>query len=233
MPYATRDDVFNLGFSAAAFVSRPRAVVVDDIDIATGRIKLKGHGLSSLDVILIEQVARGSMPIDITNVTLSRFVYYSTLPLGNDIFQVVNPTTGLPFTFFDVGSGWGIAIDPLRRLDMHLADTAEQIDECLTAEAPPIKVDTVTGLYPWQLRGMNARMAALAASTSLAFDNPEVRKTFDRIEAQREADAATRADWKAGKPLNPRPLDQDAVPNNGTRAGYSSAGSHWTTGCLG
>lgn len=229
MAYATRDHVFLLGLSAQAFLVRPRPVVAADVDLLTGTFRLKGHGLSTLDLILFENVTGGTLPLE-----LSSFTYYTPIVLGNDLFRVATVQGGstpiAPLT--TAGSGWGVSVDPWRRLDMHLEARASEIDECLTAHEPPLQPDPQTGKFPWQVIAMNAEWAALTAVTSLQVENAEARKAVDRLLAKEEQNKLTRADWKAGKPVQPRPTDKNTLPDNAPRAGYGRPPVGWSSGLL-
>lgn len=227
--YATRDDVYLLGLSAQAFVvrARPIAKVALDVDAATGTIRLEAHGFSSLDALLFSSTSGGALPEE-----LSAFVYYTPIVLGSDLFQVADPTTGAPIVFTEQGQGWSVGYDPARRLDRHLEDEASVIDEHLSAEAPPIQRDPITGKFPQVLVGLNARMAARSAVTSLQIENPAYRVARDRLDAQEAQDLAMLQSWLAGKPINVRPIDQTTVPEMGARASYGRRSSGWNTGML-
>lgn len=229
MPYATRDEVFLLGLSAQAFVTRPRPLEAYDasnVAISTGTIRLTGHGFSTADLVYLTVTSGGALPGGTAALT-----YYSPLPLGNDLFRIAATPNGTALTFSSIGSGWGIAVDPMRRLDKHLVDTAAIIDEHLTAHEPPILPNPVTGLYPPVLVGLNARMAARAAVTSLQIENAAYRVAVDRLNAREQHDMTLLADWKAGKPVQPRPTDQNTVPDNSAVA-YSLRPVPWQTGML-
>lgn len=229
MAYATRDSVYLLGLSAQAFVTRPRPLEsygLTDFNPATGRIRLVGNGFSDDDLVYLTVTSGGTLPGGASALT-----YYSPLPLGGDLFQLAATPGGSVLTFSSAGNGWAIALDPLRRLDAHLEQTAAEIDEHLTAHEPPIQPDPVTGLYPKVLVGLNARMAARAAVISLQIENSAYRVARDRLEKQEAADLALLADWKAGKPIQPRPTDQNTVPDNSARAS-SLTPVPWRTGML-
>ena len=239
MAYATRDDVFLLGLSARAFVARALPVVSRDtgsaaVDVATGIIRVRGLGLTSLDVITFEATLGGALPPE-----LSQFAAYRPVAVGPDLYRVA-PLGGSPIaSFTSAGSGWGVAVDQMRRLDAHLEDAAARIDECLTAERPPILQDAISGRYPSVVVGLNARMAARAAVPTLTFEDAAYKVAVDRLFALAAHDGDTDppnqpgsllGDWKMGKPLNPRPIDQTAFPENGARAGYGRAPAGWGTG---
>lgn len=217
MAYATRDDVFSLGIGAQAFVTRPRAPEsygASDFNPATGVFRLPGNGLALSDLVYLTVTPGGALPGGASALT-----YYYPLPMGGgDLFQLAATPAGSVLTFTNAGSGWAIVIDQMRRLDKHLADTASIIDEHLTAHEPPILPNPTTGLYPPVLVGLNARMAARRAITSLDIENKQYRLTRDRLDAVEAQDLVLLADWKAGKPVQARPTDQNAVPDNGAIA---------------
>lgn len=194
-PYATRDHVYNLGLTARAFARAPRPV--EAVDPATGTIRLTAHGLSVDDLVLLDAVSGGTLIGGV-----SAFTYYSPVIVGADLFQLEGVAT-----FSSSGQGVRVSTDPGRRIDQHLADAAALIDEHLTAHAVPLQPDPTTGAYPQVVIGMNARMAARAAVTSLQIENAAFREAVDRLMAQEEFDRLILADWKRGKPVQPRPTD--------------------------
>jgi len=213
MSYATRDHVFNLALSAQGFTVLPRPVAAGDVDAPSGTIRLKAHGLNALDHVTIPQLARGTLPPEV-----SGFVVYMPIPLSMDLLQLAHPVTGLPITFTDPGTAWGVAVEPMRRLDMHLDAQAAIIDQSLTAHATPILPDPTTGRIPWILIEMNAGMAALSAVNSLQLENAEARAAVDRLLAKGATYEAQRAVWSTGVPLLPTPLDQNTIADTGPRA---------------
>ncbi len=225
MGYCVLDDVYNLALTAQAFVMRPRPF--DAVDITTATIRLKAHGLSALDVITFEASSSGSLPTSI-----SGFAPYYPSPVSADLLRVALTSGGTPIaSWASAGQGWGIVVDFRRRLQAHIDQTAAEIDENLTADEPPIKVDPVTGLFPQQLIGLNARMAARAAVLSLQIENPQYRTALDRLFAKETTDVAQLAIWRAGKPLNPRPTDQNNYLDNAAIA-TSDPVTGWRTGTL-
>lgn len=222
--YATRKDVYNLGLSAQAFVVRARPY--DAVDAATATVRLTAHGLTTGDAFTFVGTTGGSLPTSISAFT----VYYAVVTSG-DLFRVATSTGISPISsWVSAGSGWCVNVDQGARLDAHLAEAAARINECLTAHDPPILVDPITGLYPQVLVGLNARMAALAAVTSLQIENPAYRIAVDRLEAQRDWDGygdkgavagTLLGDWKLGKPVQPRPTDSDNIQDNAARASSS------------
>lgn len=227
MSYASIDDVYLLGLSAQAFVTRPRPLEsITDIDPITGVIRLVGNGFAPSDLVYLSVTSGGTLPGGATALT-----YYSPLSLGGDLFQLVLPSGGPPLTYTSAGAGWAIAVDPGRRVDRHLAAAAAEIDEHLTAHTPPILRDPVTGLYPPVLVAINARMAARAAVTSLQIENAAYRVAVDRLNAQEAKDLQTLATWLAGKPVQPRPVDQTETADNAARAA-SGVAVAWSMGYL-
>lgn len=220
--YATRDEVFLLGLSAQAFVVRPRPLEsysTNDFNPATGVIRLVGNGLGADDLVYLTVVSGGSLPGGAAALT-----YYSPIPLGGDLFKLAATPNGTPLTFSSAGAGWSIAVDPMRRIDLHREERSAFINEHLTAHnGGPIKVDPDTGKYPYVLIGLCARMTARAAVTSLQIENASHRVAIDRLMAMAKADGDTDppaakgsllGDWKAGKPIAPQPLDQNDEPDD-------------------
>lgn len=220
MAYATRDDVYLLGLSALAFVVRPRPF--EAVDTATGNIRLTAHGFTASDLVILSVTGGGSLPTGTSALTT-----YTPIVVSGDLFRLTGFTS-----YASGGAGWLVGYDTGRRLDLHLEAASAEINEDLTAHQPPVLVDPETGLYPMQLRGLCARMAARAAVTSMQIENPAYRVAVDRLFAREERDDAMRAEWRAGKPLHPRPVDSDELANNGARADYSRAPVPWLTGYL-
>jgi hypothetical protein len=226
MAYCTRQDVYLLGLSTQAFVSRPRPF--DAVDATTATVRLKAHGLSSLDIITFEVTAGGALPTGI-----SAFAPYYPYVVTSDLLRISTTAGGSPIaSWVTAGSGWGIAIDPGRRLDANIVATAAEIDEHLTAHEPPIQVDPVTGLYPQILVAVNARMAARATVPSLQIENAAYRVQADRLIAMEAFDRQVLADWKKGKPVHPNPTDLTSVADNSAHALASRAPLNWTQGYL-
>ena len=71
-------------------------------------------------------------------------------------------------------------------------------------------------------------MSARRASVALTFDNPAFRQATERVFAYEEQDHKQLDLWRNGKPLQPRPLDQDNGPNNAFIAAASAAPDCWT-----
>lgn len=224
--YCTRDDVFLLGLGAQAFVVRARPVESGAVDIATGVIRLKAHGLSDDDTVTTEVTTGGTLAT-----TLSAFTAYGVAVVSFDLFRLT--LNGTPITsYVSAGSGWGIAVDPLRRIDRHILDAAGIINDKMTAYDPPFEVDPITGLYPPVIVGTNARLAAVNAATTLQFDNAQARVATDRLEAMLERDWVNLETYLKGRPVNPGPVDQNTVADNGPRAYRTRAPVDWGTGYL-
>ena len=216
--YATRQDVYDLGLGAQAFASRPRAVDASrDVDIATGTIRLRAHGLSASDVVSLEVTAGGTLPT-----AASAFAAYAPIVVTSDLFRL----SGLA-SFAAAGSGWAVTVDPGRRLDAIAEERSRWIDEHLTAECPPLVAP-----FPRQVVGLCARLTARLAVTTLQIDNAAFRSALDRIEALREADEEILKTWLGGKPVNPRPVDQTDSVENGPRAGYGRPSVGWSSGVM-
>lgn len=201
MSYCTPEEVYALGLSAQAFVSRARPVQPADVDGATGRIRLKAHGLSDDDVITFEKTSGGVLPTGV-----SEFTTYQPSVLSFDLFHI-----GL--TFASVGSGWGIAVDPLRRIVLISEIVSAEIDQMLTAHGVPLKPP-----YPPIIVGVAARMTARAVVNSLQVENPAYRVAVDRLFAAEEFDKLILENWLKGNPVQPEPVDQTpGVADNGAR----------------
>lgn len=224
MAYCKRDDVYQLGIPASAFVAlaRPSAA-----DAATATIRLKGHGLTTQDQISFEVTSGGSLPTGI-----SAFVVYYPIPVSSDLFRLSLTQGGTPIaSWVSAGTGWSILIDQGRRLDANIDDACARIDECLTAHELPLLPDAITGKYPIVLIGVSARMAARQAVATLTVEGSTYRQAIDRLVAQEKADDLMLADWKKGKPIQPRPTDSDTIADNAPLA-FSSTPQPWRTGSL-
>lgn len=213
VPYATLDDVFLLGLGAQAFVSRARPVDAPAaVNLATGVIRLEAHGLGADDMITARVTSGGTLPTGIVTTAV-----YGVEVISFDLLRIT--AGGVPITsYVSAGSGWAVAIDPRRRLQRHILDAAAQIDDMLTGHEPPILTDPVTGLYPEVVIGLCARLAAWTAVTSLQFENAVSREAVDRLEAQIANDRERLKTYLAGRPILPRPLDQNSVPDNAATA---------------
>lgn len=233
--YATIGDVYR-ELSAPAFLSRPRPLdprAGDSFDPATGIITLGAHGYLATDRVRLVAVAAGALPGGATSAPLA------AIPLDYWRFQLALTPGGAPLTFPSAGSGWGVQVDPEPRIAYFLDRTAEIINECLVAHSTPLERDPSTGEFPGVIVGVNARMAARRAVTSLQLDNAAFRAPIDRLLAAAAFDGDTDppakpgsllGDWKMGKPVLPRPKDQTAASDIGARGrgraplGYGSGG---------
>ena len=122
--YATLDDIYNLGFSARAFIAHARPF--DGVDPTTATIRLKAHGYDPRDIITFEVSGGGQLPSQ-----LSAFTPFYPIPLSSDLFRVSTSAGGIPIASFNVaGTAWGVCLDPIRRLNMILVDEAAFIDGC-------------------------------------------------------------------------------------------------------
>jgi hypothetical protein len=221
MPYATRDDVFNLGLTARAFVVRGRPV--ETVDAASGVIRLPAHGLNDEDRVTLEVTSGGQLPTGLSPAQSYgvEYVEFDLLRLRDDNGDPIG-------SYAEAGEAWKIAVDPLRRLDRHLEAAAARIDESLTAHTPPLAKP-----YPIHVIEMNARLAARRMLTTLQFENSEYGQAADELNATRAEDVEQLRIWSRGKPLHPRPADQTStVADNGARAKSGRKPSNWHTGVL-
>jgi hypothetical protein len=216
--YATPQDVYDLGFGAAAFVVVPRPWKPEDrkgdaIDIATGTIRMAGHGYSADDLVEFVLVGAGSVPGGV-----AAGAVYSPAPVDFFRFRLRDSGGNLIASFHAPGNGWSLQINPERRLQRHLADAAARINNALTAYATPLTVDPTTNKYPVRVVGINARMAARSAVASMTFENAAYRVARDVVMGMEAADEATLAEWVMGKPINPAASDQTSVADDAMRA---------------
>lgn len=231
--YAEPRDVYDIGFSARAFVVVPRPFdprAGDMVDAATGTFFLAGHGYADDDVLWFVQTAAGALPTDVDLVS----VYYP-LPLDSRRFRLAATPGGPALTFIDAGSGWALQIDPERRLRRILLSVSADIDQDLTAHATPLVA--VNGRFPEKVVGVVAREAARRAVASLMFDNAAVRTAKDRVDEKYIEDKEQREAWRLGQPISPRPADQTSEPDDAARATNgiatgSIADMSWLTGTL-
>ncbi len=234
MSYATIDDVY-AELSAMAFVVAPRVVgaapssLAADFAHASGIIRLPGNGYTADDVLYAVATSGGTLPGGMLALTA-----YHPLPGAfGDVFRLALTANGTPLTFTSAGTGWGLVIDSARRIRKHLADTAAILDNDLTAHATPLKPDPITGLYPQVIVGVNARMAARKAVTSLQIETPQYRVAVDRLFAIEKDDNERRAEWRSGKPVLPQPTDQTSTADDRVIAGnVGGAPANWITGLI-
>lgn len=229
--YATLTDVYRLALTAQAFVTRPRALDAragDALAPSSGVFRMIAHGLAPDDRVQLVLLGAGAIPTGGT-------VNTPYVPTALDFYRfTLAPVGGVTaLTFADAGSGaWAIQVDPEARILAHVAQASADIDQDLTADFPPLKVDPITGLYPPVIVGIVARMAARAAVTSLQIENAAFRVPVDRLFAQEDHDNKQRDLWRSGQPINPRGTDQDNVPNNAAIAASDRPSAGWATGCL-
>lgn len=227
MAYCTREELYTLALAAPAFVSYARPF--DAVDAATATIRLKGHGLFANNPITFEGTEGGYLPTGI-----SEFSVYYAQPLTSDLFRISTVIGGSAVaSWSEPGEGWGISIDPGPRLDAIAAERSAFIDEHLTAHEPPIQVDPVTGLYPSVLIGICARLTARQAIASLETTVPQYRVAIDRLLASEEDDRKLLEAWKGGKPIQPRPTDEDEALENAAVARNGRDAMSWSSGRFG
>ncbi len=230
VPYATRADVYRLGLSAQAFVVRARPVLpasnTTGVDTTTATIRLEAHGMQTGDAFTFQGTTGGALPT-----AISQFVKYYASVVTDDLFRVSLTNGGTPIaSWASAGTGWGVSVDQGSRLDAHILDASAAVDECLTAQAPPLLVDPITHSYPHVVIGIVARMAARSAVTSLQIEQAQYRVAADVLRDGKADDDKTLADWKAGKPIQPLALDQTpGSPFNGPEVGFSQYAQPWTT----
>lgn len=236
--FAALQDVYDLGFTARAFVVVPRAWNADNgrsgdtIDLGTGVIRTAGHGYTASDLLEFVLVASGgALPGGAPSGVL-----LSPNPIDFFRFTLSMTPGGSPLAYSSAGSGWGLQIDPERRLQRHLDDFATRIERALIAQAHPIVVDPNTGKYPPELVGINARGAARSAIPSLQFESPAFRAAADRVLAAEAADERMLAEWLAGKPLVPEVQNNDGAQDAGAASSAITRGKvydmPWLTGQL-
>jgi len=232
--YCTLQQVYRLGLRAQAFAARPRAIESADKD--TGVLALTGNGLftgSLLRFTVLGEAVEGK-PDAALPAGLSVSLMYTAAPINDssDLFRVA-PVGGSVITSFgDDGAGvFSIIVDPQQTLLDIIADESAQIDNCLTAQAPPIKVDPTTGLYPQILSGVVARRVAVRAALSLGLANPIYQQSFDRLEAGQKFDNERLAEWLEGRPIEPAVIDQTTHADNGARA-FSLPAVPWYSGTI-
>jgi hypothetical protein len=232
--------VYTLGLPAQAFAARPRAI--ESADKTTGVLALTGNGLfdgSLLRFTVLGEAVEGK-PDAALPAGLSSTLMYTAAPVSgsSDLFRVA-PVGGSVITSFgDDGAGvFSIVIDPKQTLIDIIADESAQIDNCLTAQAPPILPDPNTGLYPQILSGVVARRTAIRGALSLGLANPLYQASFDRLIAGQDFDTKRIEEWLEGRPIKPEVLDQNAVPDDAPRMRnglYRGRGIvPWRGGCCG
>ena len=76
------------------------------------------------------------------------------------------------------------------------------------------------------------RILRLALTLLFALAPLSALATEARLFAREEFDKILLADWKSGKPVQPRPTDGDDVADNGARASSARRPVCWETGRL-
>lgn len=227
-------DIYALGLAAQAYAARPRAIEVAYAD--TGVLVLTGNGLSagSLLRFVITGSATPGEPSTSLPEGLSASLMYTAAPVSgsSDLFRVA-PVDGSTITSFgDAGDGvFSIVVDPGPILLALAENVSRNIDEWLTAQAPPIEPDPDTGLYAGILVGVCARWTAVRGVLRLGLANPVYKDSFDAYRDGQEYDKETLKSWYAGRPIKIQPPDQDTIPNDAARA-VGGIPVPWTTGTL-
>ena len=164
---------------------------------------------------------------------------FTVTPLGNTNCTTKPPgaavwVTGAvisSFTSEPVGP-FAIVVDPEPALSLLLDDATARIEEKLTNNAPPIKVDPETGVYPMILVGICARMAARQAVVALGLQNPQYAAQQKMLLDGAAADDLMLATWLAGRRVNVPLFDQTTENENAALAGNSGPSTSWRTGTL-
>ena len=235
MAYATRAQVYDLGLRAEAFLARARAV--EAVDAATGILTLRSNGFE--DGYLLTLFVEGSATPGRPSATLpggaSASVVYEAVPVNgsSDLFRL-RPVGGSRIdSFTNAGTGvFSVAPDIGRLIDRNAVSVSARIDEWLTDYAPPIKVDSITGLYPEILIRVAARMTAADTARVLGLANPIYQASLDALVASQDDDKAMLLAWFKGRYINAHPEDQTTELENAALAGRSAAPTNWRTGTL-
>ncbi len=228
--YATLQQLYALGLVAQAFQARPRAV--ETVDAATGVLTLSNSGLftGSFLRFSVQGEAIYGKPDAALPQGLSASILYEAVPVSgaSDIFRV-RPYGGSTITSFgDAGSGvFSVVVDPQQMLLLIIADESAQVDNCLTAQAPPILPDPTTGEYPQVLVGVVARRAAIRGALVLGGANPSYQASLDKLIEGRTFDDARLEEWLSGRPILPQVLDQTTHADDAPRA----RSGPWTGRC--
>lgn len=234
MAFSTIAQMYARALPAAAFAARPR--IVEGVNIATGVLRLTGHGLSfdSLLQFSLEGQAAFGATANALPGGLAINANYQAVPLsGSNLFKV-RPEGGAvisSFTSEPVGP-FAIVVDPEPTLTALLDDATARIEEKLTANSVPILPDPITGAYPEILVGICARMAARQAVIALGLQNPQYSAQQKMLLDGAAGDDLMLATWLAGRPINVRPLDQTTELENAAIAGRSAAPVAWRNGAL-
>lgn len=235
MAYCTREEVFDLGLGAECFLARPRAI--ESVDPATGVLTLRSNGLASgaLFTLFVEGSALPGLSSPRLPPELSASVVYEAVPVSgsSDLFRArpVGGSTIVSFT--NAGAGvFSLVIDIGRTIDRIAQNESGNIDEELTNNAPPIKPDERTGLYPEILIGIAARRTAVRAALKIGLANPVYQVSLDKLIAGQAFDDLTLKRWWEGRYINVHPADQTTESENAALAGSSGPATSWRTGTL-
>jgi hypothetical protein len=236
--YATRTDVYKLALRAQAFVCAPRVIV--EVDDDAGTLTLPGHGLSDDDPVRLSLDGAESSIIGTADPALpgglsaSTLYYAQPVADSSDLFKLSTSVGGSPIaSFTDAGAGtFGLVVDHGPALDACLVATAAIIDEHLTAHEPPIQVDPDTGVYPPILVEVNAVLAGIKMLRVHGLQNPLYRDAASDLLGREKFYDGILATWLAGKPVQPRPRDQNTIPDNSALAEADTEPTAWRTGYL-
>lgn len=235
MTYATRENVFDLGLRAEAFLARPRAI--EAVDPATGVLTLRSNGLFAGYVLtlFVEGSATPGRPSASLPGGLSASVVYEAAPVNgsSDLFKVKPVGGALISSFTNAGTGvFSMVVDIGRTIDRIALNESGNIDEELTNNSPPITADPVTHLYPEILIGVCARRTAVRAALIFGLSSPVYQASLDKLIAGQAFDDLALKRWYEGRYINVHPPDQGAEPINAPLAGYAYAPTNWHTGTL-
>lgn len=236
--YCTLQQLFLLGPPAQAYAPTPRAL--ESASPATGVLTLTGNGLfeGSRLRFVVQGSATPAQPDAALPQGLTTDLMYEALPVddSSDLFRV-QPVGGSPITSFgDAGFGvFSILVDPKSTLLAIIKNESSNVDNCLTAQAPPILPDPMTGEYPEVLVGIIARRTAVRAVVALGLANPEYRDSFKALREEQAFDDARLKEWLEGRPIKPQVRDQNSVPDDAPRMSnglYRGRGVvPWRGGC--
>ena len=234
--YCTLRDVFTFGLGPDALAA-PRLRPIEAVFADAGVLRLTGGGFFDGDPLTF--VVQGS-PIEGETAPqlpsgLSDAVEYQAVPVGDslDLFQV-RIGSGAPIASFgDQGTGvFSVSQSPRLVIEAMCLDESSQVDDALTANAPPILRDADTGKYPQVVVGVVARRVAIRAALRFGLSNPGFQASLDRLIDGEALDNRRLDDWIKGRPINIRPADQTAELENAALAGRSAAPTNWRTGTL-
>jgi phage gp36-like protein len=184
MALATLSDFIRLGIPATALVPPPREIEI--VDVGTGRILTKGHGLVSGDLIKFE--AQGVLPVPLIASTL-----YEATPVDLDLFTVA--LAGVPVVLTSSGTKpYQWRIDPRPVYEQALEAASATVQDHATAHG------TITS--PTQQ--VIEIVCILAAWTIVCTNrlNLKIAEQFRTELRQRYEDAwITLRTWQKGKPI--------------------------------